>query len=76
MEASQPSTGARHFNTSRSLKAVKDSSTIDFAYLPDFDPDTSSAPVEVRVPLMPSTSFSSIQSVYEEPQQEVRSLHY
>lgn len=76
MEASQASTGTRHFNTSRSLKAIKDSSTIDFAYLPDFDPDTSSAPVEVRVPLMPSTNFSSTQTVYEEPQQEVRYLHH
>jgi len=43
----------RHFNTSRSLKAVGDSSTIDFMYIPDFDPDLKSAPVEVRVPILP-----------------------
>lgn len=43
----------RHFNTSRSMKAVNDSSTIDFAYIPDFDPDMKRAPVEVRVPIVP-----------------------
>jgi len=49
----------RHFNTSRTLKAVNDSSTIDFAYLPDFDPDISFAPVPVmRVPLLPSDVYT------------------
>jgi hypothetical protein len=43
----------RHFNTSRSLKAIKDSSTIDFVYLPDFDPDNHTAPAEFRVPILP-----------------------
>ncbi len=43
----------RHFNTSRSLKAVGDSSTIDFMFIPDFDPDANSAPLQVRVPLLP-----------------------
>jgi hypothetical protein len=43
----------RHFNTSRSMKAVNDSSTIDFAFIPDFDPDMKRAPVEVRVPIVP-----------------------
>jgi hypothetical protein len=41
----------RHFNTSRSLKAVNDSSTIDFAYFPDFDPDNAEA-TALRVPLL------------------------
>jgi hypothetical protein len=48
----------RHFNTSRSLKAVNDSSTIDFMYIPDFDPDMKAAPVEVRVPILPFTQAS------------------
>ncbi|KAF2199083.1 hypothetical protein GQ43DRAFT_473936, partial [Delitschia confertaspora ATCC 74209] len=47
----------RHFNTSRSLKAVNDSSTIDFAYLPDYDPDTRDSPV-MRVPILPQTEVS------------------
>jgi hypothetical protein len=48
----------RHFNTSRSLKAVNDSSTIDFMFIPDFDPDTKSSPVEFRVPILPFTQAS------------------
>jgi hypothetical protein len=43
----------RFFNTSRSLKAVKDSSTIDFMYIPDFDPDSKVSPVEIRTPVLP-----------------------
>ncbi|KAI5256706.1 hypothetical protein E4T42_01440 [Aureobasidium subglaciale] len=46
----------RHFNTSRALKAVNDSSTIDFAYFPDFDPDNVEGSA-IRVPLVP-TNFS------------------
>jgi hypothetical protein len=56
----------RHFNTSRSLKAVKDSSTIDFAFIPDFDPDTRSAPVEMRVPVILSTTSARVTET-EEP---------
>jgi len=44
----------RQFNTSRSLKAVNDTSTIDFCYIPDFDPDAKTAPV-MRVPILPET---------------------
>ncbi|KAF2461623.1 hypothetical protein BDY21DRAFT_360706 [Lineolata rhizophorae] len=44
-------TPSRHFNTSRALKAVGDTSTIDFAFLPDFDPDAASAPV-TNVPIV------------------------
>ncbi|KAF2677257.1 hypothetical protein K458DRAFT_424119 [Lentithecium fluviatile CBS 122367] len=55
----------RHFNTSRSLKAVKDSSTIDFAYIPDFDPDARSAPVDIRVPILPQTTSPNVQAVEE-----------
>lgn len=50
----------RAFNTSRSLKAVNDSSTIDFMYIPDFDPDTNTSPVEIRVPVMPWGNPSEI----------------
>lgn len=43
----------RHFNTNRALKAVNDSSTIDFAYFPDFDPDNAEGSA-LRVPLLPN----------------------
>jgi hypothetical protein len=43
----------RHFNTSRSLKAVKDSSTIDFMYIPDFNPDLQVSSGSLRVPILP-----------------------
>ncbi|KAL6707144.1 hypothetical protein ACN47E_004691 [Coniothyrium glycines] len=58
-EASETGSKVRHFNTSRSLKAVGDSSTIDFAYIPDFDPDTQTAPVKLRVPILPWTNPSA-----------------
>ncbi|KAH9808847.1 hypothetical protein Tdes44962_MAKER06266 [Teratosphaeria destructans] len=45
-------TAVRHFNVSRSLKANNDSSTIDFAYLPDFDPDNAEASELLRVPII------------------------
>ncbi|KAF2266630.1 hypothetical protein CC78DRAFT_121603 [Lojkania enalia] len=53
----------REFNTSRSLKAVNDSSTIDFAYLPDFDPDAGQSPV-IRVPILPETQPSEANKAY------------
>ena len=53
----------RHFNTSRSLKAVRDSSTIDFMFVPDFDPDLNSAPVQIRVPLVPWSNPSEANKV-------------
>ena len=36
-----------------------DSSTIDFMYIPDFDPDMRAAPVELRVPILPFTQASA-----------------
>lgn len=47
----------RHFNTSRTLKANKDTSTIDFAFLPTniFDPENPEA--AIRVPLLPTNFF-------------------
>ncbi|MCJ1404744.1 hypothetical protein MMC11_007970 [Xylographa trunciseda] len=50
-ESSVPVT--RHFNTSRSLKAVNDSSTIDFAYMPQFTLGQTSPPEIMRIPLLP-----------------------
>lgn len=61
---------ARHFNTSRSLKAVGDSSTIDFAFLPDFDPDTATLPT-VRVPLLPTSNYESASSYVAEVEEPV-----
>lgn len=58
----------RYFNTSRSLKAVRDSSTIDFAFIPDFDPDTQVAPI--RVPILPQTTVP-FEAVSEEPEEPV-----
>jgi hypothetical protein len=46
-------TPTRHFNTSRSLKAVHDTSTIDFAFLPDVDSSLESVRTEIRVPILP-----------------------
>jgi len=60
-------TPSRHFNTSRALKAVGDSSTIDFAFLPvsygSFDVDTSPP----RVPILPDNYSTTSNSHYTEP---------
>lgn len=68
----------RHFNTSRELKAPKDTSTIDFAYIPDFDPDLGSSPVGIRVPILPTTvapnpryTFASAIAAAEAAEEEV-----
>lgn len=49
----------RHFNTSRSLKAVNDSSTIDFAYLPTSAFEDSEAEV-FRVPILPNNFTTKV----------------
>ncbi|CAI6338631.1 unnamed protein product [Periconia digitata] len=67
---SETGKSVRHFNTSRSHKAVGDSSTIDFAFIPDFDPDTQSAPVEIRVPILPQTTIP-FEAVTEEAEEAV-----
>jgi len=61
----------RHFNTSRTLKTVNDSSTIDFAYLPDFDPDNSeaSSTLMMRVPITPD-NFSPARTGAHAPEVE------
>jgi len=49
----------RHFNTSRTLKSVNDSSTIDFAYFPDLHASGIPDPYAfVRVPVLPDVSAS------------------
>jgi hypothetical protein len=65
----ETSTSIRLFNTSRSLKSVGDSSTIDFAFFPDFDPDTKTAPAGIRVPILPQTT--RLYAAAEEVQEEV-----
>jgi hypothetical protein len=68
----QTSTTTRHFNTSRALKAVHDTSTIDFAYLPDFDPDSGMAPPTVRVPLLPPSLYpASTKTSYSKEEEEI-----
>jgi len=46
-------TPTRHFNTSRALKSVRDSSTMDFAYLPAFDGTLDDGHTGIRVPILP-----------------------
>lgn len=55
VESKQAPPTTRHFNTSRTLKAPNDTSTIDFTFLPT--PSTLSAPadIQIRVPILPTT---------------------
>jgi hypothetical protein len=59
-------TPSRHFNTSRSLKVVGDSSTIDFAYLPDIDLSLESPRAEIRVPILPDIESDYAQAVLDD----------
>lgn len=61
-------TPSRHFNTSRSLKAVGDSSTIDFAYLPDIDASLEPTRAEIRVPILPDIESDDAQAVLDQYQ--------
>lgn len=62
---SKPAT--RHFNTSRELKAVKDTSTIDFAYLPDLmSPENVDIYAQVRVPIIPTGAEAAPKVVEQE----------
>jgi len=59
----------RHFNTSRTLKAVNDTSTIDFAFMPELaDPDNMETTM-VRVPIIP-TNFSPPRTGVHAPEAE------
>jgi SAP domain len=54
---------SRHFNTSRELKSVNDSSTIDFAYLPKlFDGSLDPPQAGIRVPILPHIDSAEAQS--------------
>lgn len=59
-------TPTRHFNTSRANKAVNDSSTIDFAYLPKlFEGDFVPQPAAIRVPILPHILSDDAEAVFE-----------
>lgn len=60
----------RHFNTSREMKANHDTSTMDFAYLPDImAPENIDIYAHVRVPILPTVSAQAIS--YAEPEETV-----
>ncbi|KAK4496316.1 hypothetical protein PRZ48_012296 [Zasmidium cellare] len=64
----------RHFNTSREMKQVNDTSTIDFAYLPDVvSPENVDIYSQVRVPILPdlASSSSSYANTAIEPEEVV-----
>lgn len=71
-EATETGNKVRRFNTSRSRKSVGDTSTLDFAYIPDFDPETRSAPLGVRVPILP---WADVQGHSAESEGVVRHLY-
>jgi hypothetical protein len=59
-------TPARHFNASRSLKAMGDSSTIDFVYLPDqFDSSLEPSQTAIRVPILPHIESDEAQAILD-----------
>lgn len=64
----------RHINTSRVLKAPKDTSTLDFAFLPDFDPDNSSA--ARNVPIMNFNWSDTKKTFVEQTPEPVRYVSY
>jgi len=56
----------RHFNTSHELKAVHDSSTIDFAYLPRlFEERYGPEPAAIRVPILPDVHSDQAEAVLQ-----------
>ncbi|KAK1075149.1 hypothetical protein LTR74_000555 [Friedmanniomyces endolithicus] len=56
----------RHFNTSRSLKAVGDTSTIDFAFFPEPEYEIPDGMREVRVPII-AAHFTPPKTIETEP---------
>lgn len=63
--AAAESISTRQFNTSRALKAVNDSSTVDFAYLPSMDEVYAPArSAETRIPILSDiyTNYDSTQA--------------
>ncbi|KAE8323358.1 hypothetical protein BDV39DRAFT_182368 [Aspergillus sergii] len=62
--AADKSVSTRQLNTSRALKAVNDSSTVDFAYLPSMDEiDAPARPADTRIPILSDvyTNYNSSQ---------------
>lgn len=54
---------SRHFNTSREVKSIHDSSTMDLAYLPKlFDGSLDPPPAGIRVPILPHIDSTEAQS--------------
>lgn len=63
---STPETPSRQFNTSRSNKAVGDTSTVDFAYFPKlFAPEFNAEPAAIRVPILPNVHSDDAEAVLE-----------
>ncbi|KAF2665412.1 hypothetical protein BT63DRAFT_428375 [Microthyrium microscopicum] len=71
--AGASSKAERHFNTSRSLKAVGDTSTIDFAYLPELEHSGSEGPGSARVPLLLGSMYSgnTARAMHEDTPEEI-----
>lgn len=54
------------FNTSRELKAWRDTSTVDFAYLPKlFEEQWGPEPAAIRVPILPHIDSDDAEAVLE-----------
>ena len=67
----------RHFNTSRALKSVRDTSTIDFAYLPDVEAHFDQANEVLRVPIILSNFARPTTGAHApEVMETVRILHW
>ncbi|PLN78876.1 hypothetical protein BDW42DRAFT_174056 [Aspergillus taichungensis] len=65
--ASETNSG-RQFNTSRSQKAVGDSSTVDFAYMPSMsEMETTAARPDLRIPIFPDLYARPQANLAEQP---------
>ena len=63
---STPEPPSRQFNTSRALKAVGDTATVDFAYFPKlFAPEFNPEPAAIRVPILPDVHSDDAEAVFE-----------
>lgn len=77
--SSRPSESStrREFNTSRELKAVGDTSTIDFAYLPKLHEEVGIQPAAIRVPILPHIDSDDAEAVLEKyPQHDAAAGGY
>ncbi|RMZ89418.1 hypothetical protein DV736_g3359, partial [Chaetothyriales sp. CBS 134916] len=64
--ASTETAPRREFNTSRELKAWRDTSTVDFAYLPHLFEDTwIPQPAAIRVPILPHVESDDAEAILE-----------